>query len=181
MNSVKTLNLHWFCTQNKILSLFWSVRACTNSDITLEPYPRASQIWCQKCVAELSREMSRGAIMAPSLIRVKFNTIVWFPWPLISSSTRYWPLILIRRPTRYDYGHSNNNKVVYILWRFKMVVASILGSFSGYICNLSKTSSSGNIIKHGCSTIPRSNGRGMGLVRTCWYFSWWNYLRGNSA
>ena len=47
MNYAKKLNLHWFCTQNHILEPF-SVRcACTKSYVTSEPYPRASQIWCQ--------------------------------------------------------------------------------------------------------------------------------------
>ena len=44
---VKKLNLHWFCTQNHILEPFSVRRACTKSYVTSEPYPRASQIWCQ--------------------------------------------------------------------------------------------------------------------------------------
>ena len=47
MNYVKKLNLHWFCTQNHILEPFSVRRACTKSYVTSEPYPRASQIWCQ--------------------------------------------------------------------------------------------------------------------------------------
>ena len=47
MNYVKKLNLHWICTQNHILEPFSVRRACTKSYVTLEPYPRASQIWCQ--------------------------------------------------------------------------------------------------------------------------------------
>ena len=47
MNYVKKLNLHWFCTQNHILEPFSVRRACTKSYLTSEPYPRASQIWCQ--------------------------------------------------------------------------------------------------------------------------------------
>ena len=47
MNYVKKLNLHWFCTQNHILEPFLVRRACTKSYVTSEPYPRASQIWCQ--------------------------------------------------------------------------------------------------------------------------------------
>ena len=43
----KKINLHWFCTQNHILEPFSVRRACTKSYITSEPYPRASQIWCQ--------------------------------------------------------------------------------------------------------------------------------------
>ena len=43
----KKLNLHWFCTQNHILEPFSVRRACTKSYVTSEPYPRASQIWCQ--------------------------------------------------------------------------------------------------------------------------------------
>ena len=43
----KKLNLHWFCTQNQILEPFSVRRACTKSYVTSEPYPRASQIWCQ--------------------------------------------------------------------------------------------------------------------------------------
>ena len=37
----------WFCTQNHILEPFSVRRACTKSYVTSEPYPRASQIWCQ--------------------------------------------------------------------------------------------------------------------------------------
>ena len=44
---MKNINLHWFCTQNHILSPFSVRRACTKSYVTSEPYPRASQIWCQ--------------------------------------------------------------------------------------------------------------------------------------
>ena len=47
MNYVKKLNLHWFCTQNHILEPFSVRRACTKSYVTSEPYPRASQSWCQ--------------------------------------------------------------------------------------------------------------------------------------
>ena len=47
MNYAKKLNLHWFCTQNHILEPFSVRRACTKSYVTSEPYPRASQIWCQ--------------------------------------------------------------------------------------------------------------------------------------
>ena len=47
MNYVKKLNLHCFCTQNHILEPFSVRRACTKSYVTSEPYPRASQIWCQ--------------------------------------------------------------------------------------------------------------------------------------
>ena len=47
MNYVKKLNLHWFCVQNHILEPFSVRRACTKSYVTSEPYPRASQIWCQ--------------------------------------------------------------------------------------------------------------------------------------
>ena len=36
-----------FCTQNHILEPFSVRRACTKSYVTSEPYPRASQIWCQ--------------------------------------------------------------------------------------------------------------------------------------
>ena len=43
----KKLNLHWFCTQIHILESFSVRRACTKSYVTSEPYPRASQIWCQ--------------------------------------------------------------------------------------------------------------------------------------
>ena len=43
----KKLNLHWFCTQNHILEPFSVRRSCTKSYVTSEPYPRASQIWCQ--------------------------------------------------------------------------------------------------------------------------------------
>ena len=44
---MKKLNLHWFCTQNHILEPFSVRRACTQCYVTLEPYPRPSQIWCQ--------------------------------------------------------------------------------------------------------------------------------------
>ena len=47
MNYVKKINLHWFCTQNHILEPFSVRHACTKSYVTSEPYPRASQIWCQ--------------------------------------------------------------------------------------------------------------------------------------
>ena len=47
MNYAKKLNLHWFCTQNHILEPFSVRRACTKSYVTSEPYPQASQIWCQ--------------------------------------------------------------------------------------------------------------------------------------
>ena len=47
MNFVKKLNLHWFCTQNHIFEPFSVRRACTKSYVSSEPYPRASQIWCQ--------------------------------------------------------------------------------------------------------------------------------------
>ena len=43
----KKINLHWFCTQNHILEPFSVRHACTKSYVTSEPYPRASQIWCQ--------------------------------------------------------------------------------------------------------------------------------------
>ena len=42
MNYVKKLNV-----QNHILEPFLVQRACTKSYVTSEPYPRASQIWCQ--------------------------------------------------------------------------------------------------------------------------------------
>ena len=90
MNYVKKLNLHWFCTQNHILEPFSVRRACTKSYVTSEPYPRASQIWCQnvretwkkkviKCRGE-SFARSRARVIArnvegpPSLFRV--NKIV---------------------------------------------------------------------------------------------------------
>ena len=47
MNHVIKLNLYWLCTQNHIFEPFSVSRACTKSYVTSEPYPRASQIWCQ--------------------------------------------------------------------------------------------------------------------------------------
>ena len=82
MNYVKKLNLHWYCTQNHILEPF-SVRcACTKSYVTSEPYPRASQIWCQNvretwkkkvikcrgesfCALQSNRAKCRGGVRPP--------------------------------------------------------------------------------------------------------------------
>ena len=91
MNYVKKINLHWFCTQNHILEPFSVRRACTKSYVTSEPYPRASQIWCQnvretwkkkviKCRGEsfarcrvIARNVEGGGLLGPppSLFRVK--------------------------------------------------------------------------------------------------------------
>ena len=87
MNYAKKLNLHRFCTQNHILEPFSVRRAYTKSYVTSEPYPRASQIWCQnvrgtrkkkviKCRGESfarCRVIARNVEGAPppSLIRVK--------------------------------------------------------------------------------------------------------------
>ena len=91
MNYVKKLNLHWFCTQNHIFEPFSVRRACTKSYVTSEPYPRASQIWCQnvretwkkkviKCRGEsfprcrvIARYVEGGGLKGPppSLFRVK--------------------------------------------------------------------------------------------------------------
>ena len=83
MNYVKKLNLHWFCTQNHILEPFSVRRACTKSYVTSEPYPRASQIWCQnvretwkkkviKCRGEsfarcrvIARNVEGGGLLGP--------------------------------------------------------------------------------------------------------------------
>ena len=109
MNYVKKLNLHWFCTQNHILEPFSVRRACTKSYVTSEPYPRASQIWCQnvretwkkkviKCRGEsfvrcrvIARNVEGGAglLGPPSLFRVnpiprggggQFDPPVWNLW-----------------------------------------------------------------------------------------------------
>ena len=89
MNYVKKLNLHWFCTQNHILEPFSVRRACTKSYVTSEPYPRASQIWCQnvreawkkkviKCRGEsfarcrvIARNVEGGALPPPVFLGLK--------------------------------------------------------------------------------------------------------------
>ena len=91
MNYAKKLNLHWFCTQNHILEPFSVQRACTKSYVTSEPYPRASQIWCQNvretrkkkshkvswrelCALQSNRAKCRGGAFKappPSLFRDK--------------------------------------------------------------------------------------------------------------
>ena len=58
MNHVKRVNLHCFCTQNHFFELFLVRRACTKSYVTSDPYPRASQIWCQNV-----RETRRKKVM----------------------------------------------------------------------------------------------------------------------
>ena len=97
MNFVKKLNLHWFCTQNHIFEPFSVRRACTKSYVSSEPYPRASQIWCQnvretwkkkviKCRGEsfarcrvITQNVEGGGLLGggilgpPSLFRVKEN------------------------------------------------------------------------------------------------------------
>ena len=103
MNYVKKLNLHWFCTQNHILEPFSVRRACTKSYVTSEPYPRASQIWCQnvretwnkkviKCRGEsfarcrvIARKVEGGLLgpPPPSLFRV--NTV-----PAEASQAVFW-------------------------------------------------------------------------------------------
>ena len=106
MNYVKKLNLHWFCTQNHILEPFSVRRACTKSYVTSEPYPRASQIWCQnvretwkkkviKCRGEsfarcrvIARNVEGGGLLGPppSLFRVNVGTrhvtllLWWILW-----------------------------------------------------------------------------------------------------
>ena len=97
MNYVKKLNLHWFCTQNHILEPFSFRRACTKSYVTSEPYPRASQIWCQnlretwkkkviKCRGEsfarcrvIARNVEGGGglLGPPSLFRVNVRVYHW--------------------------------------------------------------------------------------------------------
>ena len=78
------------CTQNHILEPFSVRRACTKGYVNSEPYPRASQIWCQnvrgtwkkkviKCRGEsfarcrvIARNVEGGAFRPPpSLFRVK--------------------------------------------------------------------------------------------------------------
>ena len=94
MNYVKKLDLHWFCTQNHILEPFSVRRACTKSYVTSEPYPRASQIWCQnvretwkkkvikyhgesfaRCRV-IARNVKGGLLGPPSLFRVNPNQTV---------------------------------------------------------------------------------------------------------
>ena len=90
MNFLKKLNLHWFW-QNHIFEPFSVRRACTKSYVSSEPYPRASQIWCQnvretwkkkviKCRGEslahcrvIARNVEGGGLLGPpppSLFRV---------------------------------------------------------------------------------------------------------------
>ena len=87
----KKLNLHWFCTQNHILEPFSIRRACTKSYVTSEPYPRASQIWCQnvqetwkkkviKCRGEsfarcrvIARNVEGGAFRPPPPVFLGLN------------------------------------------------------------------------------------------------------------
>ena len=73
MNYVKKLNLHWFCTQNHILEPFSVWRACTKSYVTSEPYPRASQIWCQNVreTWKKSHKVSRRELCALQSNRAK--------------------------------------------------------------------------------------------------------------
>ena len=87
------INLHWFCTQNHIFEQFLVRRACTKSYVTAEPYPRASQMWCQivretrkKIVIKyrgesfarcrvIAQNVEGGGGPPPSLIRVKKQAI----------------------------------------------------------------------------------------------------------
>ena len=107
MNYVKKINLHWFCTQNHILEPFSVRHACTKSYVTSEPYPRASQIWCQNVRETWKKKVMKeeceilsgidaplkkrqgGAIMAPppgklGLIRARHSWI----WLVIRASLR---------------------------------------------------------------------------------------------
>ena len=96
MNYVKKLNLHWFCTQNHILEPFSVRRACTKSYVTSEPYPRASQIWCQnvreiwkkkviKCRGEsfarcrvIARNVEGGGLLGPPPPPVFLGLKPWY-------------------------------------------------------------------------------------------------------
>ena len=104
MNFVKKLNLHWFCTQNHIFEPFSVRRACTKSYVSSEPYPRASQIWCQnvwetwkkkviKCRGEsfarrrvITQNVERGGLLGPPSVflglKPKYTFGKWWKWKI---------------------------------------------------------------------------------------------------
>ena len=117
MNYAKKLNLHWFCTQNHILEPFSVRRACTKSYVTSEPYPRASQIWCQnvretrkkkviKCRGEsfarcrvIARNVEGGlkGPPPPSLFRVNMNMAIVIKAQLASCNKIYWKFVCLKK------------------------------------------------------------------------------------
>ena len=164
MNYVKKLNLHWFCTQNHILEPFSVRRACTKSYVTSEPYPRASQIWCQnvretwkkkviKCRGEsfarcrvIARNVEGGGLLGPPPV---FLGLICFSCQLtvyiiiyVIQLLKYIMLMSICSSVLFMFG--NENKLKLETWNIcqnvKQNVKGMLGKDEDFCHNLGRMS-----------------------------------------